>query len=68
MRKIIMIMPILTTFTRSRPRSSTTDVSIWSQNVTVFWLGSGSALTSNERPPNVSLISFFKSSKGVSTL
>ena len=68
MRKIKTMVPILTTLTKSRPRSSTTEVSIWSQKVTVFWLGSGSAVTSNERPPNVSLISFFNSSKGVSTL
>lgn len=61
-------IPIFVMVRRSFPRSSTNEVSIWSQKLRVSCSGTGSVDASKLRPWNVLLISAFKSSKGVSTL
>lgn len=61
-------MPILAMLMKSLPRSSTIDKSIWLQNDTVFCCGTGRTEELNEIAANVSLMSFLRSSNGVSML
>lgn len=64
----ISIVPILAALRRSWPRLSTTDVSRSPQKLSLFWAGMGNAFASNDKEPNVSLISALSSSKGLAIL
>ena len=67
-RRIIIIVPIFAILTRSRPRSSTMEVSRSLQKERRFVSGTGRMEASKDMFAKVSLMSCFKSSKGVSIL